>query len=153
MISIAQCFCPNKSCKDYGLTDHGNLNMGFAYGKHANHMLYCRTCKTRFSETKCSAFFGTKYSSEHIGAILRTTAEGAGVRATARILDLDKNAVNRVILKAGEHCARVLDSLLVQLNLTQVQLDELWTFLEKKTLPMLKKGLLPEKVRSGSGRL
>ncbi len=126
-------FCPNEQCKDYGLREQGNLTRQFAYGvKRDRHMLYCRTCKTRFAETRCTAFFGSKFSSETIGSILRTTAEGVGVRATGRILGLDKDAVNRVILKAGEHCAKVLETLLVQLGLTEVQLDELWTFLEKK---------------------
>lgn len=141
-------FCTNQQCKDYGIRGKGNLHEGFAYGKHKRHMLTCRTCKARFSETKCTAFFGSRYSGDQIGKILRTTAEGVGVRATARILDLDKDAVNRVILKAGEHCAQVMDNLLVNLSLTEVQLDELWTFLEKKTIPVLKQRMAP----NGSGR-
>ncbi|MFN2343962.1 MAG: hypothetical protein ABR542_11450, partial [Desulfonatronovibrio sp.] len=55
-------------------------------------------------------------------------AEGVGVRATARLLNLDKDTVNRVILRAGEHCAQVLSNLLTSLHLTEAQLDELWTF-------------------------
>lgn len=139
MIDLELCFCPNTACSDHGLRGHGNLTRQFAYGVNKDrHMLYCRTCKARFAETRCTAFFGTKFTSEQIGAILRTTAEGVGVRATARILGLNKDAVNRVILKAGEHCAKILETLLVQLDLTEVQLDELWTFLEKKTLPRMK---------------
>ena len=130
MIDLELCFCPNTACSDHGLRGHGNLTRQFAYGVNKDrHILYCRTCKARFAETRCTAFFGTKFTSEQIGAILRTTAEGVGVRATARILGLNKDAVDRVILKAGEHCAKILDTLLVQLDLTEVQLDELWTFL------------------------
>ena len=139
MIELGLCFCPNEACKDYGLRGQGNLTRQFAYGvNNDRHMLACRTCKARFAETRCTAFFGSKFTGEQIGAILRTTAEGVGVRATGRILGLDKDAVNRVILKAGDHCAKVLENLLVQLNLTEVQLDELWTFLAKKTLPEMK---------------
>jgi len=101
-------------------------------------MLYCKTCKKRFSETKCTAFFGTKYSSKTIAQIIKATAEGNGVRATARIMELDKDAVNRVILKVGEHCEQVLDNLLVQLGVTEIQMDELWSFIEKKTLPRMR---------------
>lgn len=150
MAELGLCFCPNEACKEYGLRGQGNLTRQFAYGVNKDrHMLYCRTCKSRFAETRCTAFFGSKLSSEQIGSILRTTAEGTGVRATGRILGLDKDAVNRVILKAGEHCAKVLENLLVQLDLTEVQLDELWTFLEKKTLPALR---MKVAARSGSGR-
>ncbi len=137
-VDLSQYFCTNEQCKDYGICGKGNLRAGFSYGKHNRRMLSCATCKARFSETKCTAFFGSRYSSDQIGKILRTTAEGVGVRATARILELDKDAVNRVILKAGEHCALVLDNLLVNLSLTEIQLDELWTFLEKKVVPAMK---------------
>ena len=149
MVEPGLCFCPNHECKDFGLRGQGNLRQQFAYGvRKDRHMLYCLTCKTRFSETRCTAFFGSKLSGEQIGLILRTTAEGSGVRATGRIVMMSKDTVNRVILKAGEHCVKILENLLVQLNLTEVQLDELWTFLEKKTLPKLKTML----AHNGSGR-
>ncbi|MCG2810522.1 MAG: hypothetical protein L6428_03560 [Candidatus Aminicenantes bacterium] len=147
-VDLSRYFCTNKQCKDYGICGKGNLHAGFSYGKHNRHMLSCGTCKARFSETKCTAFFCSRYSNDQIGKILRTTSEGVGVRATARILELDKDAVNRVILKAGEHCIQVLDNLLVNLSLTEVQLDELWTFLEKKVLPVMRVRMAP----NGSGQ-
>lgn len=151
MVELELCFCPNDACKDYGLRGQGNLTRQFAYGVHKDrHMLYCRTCRKRFAETRCTAFFGSKYSSKQIGTILKATAEGAGVRATGRILGLDKDAVNRVILKAGEHCDKVMENLLVDLDLTEVQLDELWTFLSKKTIPEMRAKIV---ARSGSGLL
>jgi transposase-like protein len=151
MLNITNYFCTNPECKDYGIKGKGNLNVHFTYGKYNRRMLYCTTCKARFSETKCTAFFGSKYSAETIGKIISTTAEGVGVRATARIHHLDKDAVNRVILRAGEHCRRVLDNLLVQLGLTEIQLDELWAFIEKKTLPGMMKGKETEKRGYGQG--
>jgi transposase-like protein len=151
MQELENYFCTNPSCKDYGIIGKDNINVHFSYGKSKRRMLYCRTCKGRFSETKCTAFFGTKYSPETVGAIIRVTAEGNGVRATARILGLDKNAVNRVILKAGQHCEKVLRNLLSQLELTEVQLDELWAFVEKKTLPKMKESAMAP-VNAGYGR-
>jgi hypothetical protein len=55
------------------------------------------------------------------------------VRATARLLEMDKDTVNRVILRACEHCAHVLSGLLTSLSLTEVQLDELWDFVKKES--------------------
>lgn len=147
MLEIGNYFCPKHDCKDYGIRHKGNLNVQFTYGKNGRHMLYCTTCKSRFSETSCTAFFGAKYSAEQVGSIIRCTAEGNGVRATGRILGLDKDAVNRVILKAGEHCQMMMDNLLVQLGLTEVQMDELWSFIEKKSLVKLKQ----RAARRGSG--
>jgi hypothetical protein len=52
-------------------------------------------------------------------------------------LEVDKDTVNRVILRAGEHCAHVPFDLLTSLDMTEVQLDELWTFAKKKRRPAL----------------
>lgn len=134
MEDVRHYYCPNERCADHGIRGKGNLNVGFIYGKNNRRMLYCCTCKSRFSETKCTPFFQTKYGPETIGAILRCTSEGTGVRATARILGLSKDAVNHVILKAGEYCAKVMEKLLVDLQLTEAQMDELWSFVEKKVV-------------------
>ena len=126
-------FCINQSCKDYGRLHAGNISIRGKYGKdHSRNLLYCRTCGKRFAETHSTAFFGLRLQSEKITQIIHHAAEGVGVRATARLLGLDKDTVNRVVLVAVEHCARVLSGLLTSLHLTEVQLDELWAFVKKR---------------------
>ena len=117
MSELEQCFCPNNKCKDYGLRGQGNIATRGKYGKDKNRdLLYCRTCGKRFAATQTSALFGLHLPAETIRQIIHHAAEGVGVRATARLLGLNKDTVNRVILRAGEHCARVLSSLLTSLN-------------------------------------
>ncbi len=133
MSELETYFCPNTNCKDYGVRAHGNISLRGKYGKDLSRdLLYCRTCGKRFAASHASALFGLHLPSETIRAIIHHAAEGVGVRATARLLSLDKDTVNRVILRVGEHCATVLSSLLVSLDLTEVQLDELWTFVKKR---------------------
>ena len=133
MSELEQCFCPNEQCKDYGLRRQGNIAVRGKYGKDKSRdLLYCRTCGKRFAATRASALFGLHLSAETIRLIIHHAAEGVGVRATARLLAMDKDTVNRVILRAGEHCAQVLSSLLTSLELTEAQLDELWTFVKKR---------------------
>ena len=105
MVHIENAFCPNQDCKDYGLRHHENIAFRGKYGKDKTKALfYCRTCGQRFASTRSTAFFGLHLSDEKIGQIIHHAAEGVGVRATARLLDLNKDTVNRVILRAGEHC-------------------------------------------------
>lgn len=135
MSELEQCFCPNKECKDYGLRHQGNIATRGKYGKNKNRdLLYCRTCGKRFAATRSSALFGLHLSAETIRQIIHHAAEGVGVRATARLLEMDKDTVNRVIMRAGEHCTHVLSSLLTSLELTELQLDELWTFVKKRKI-------------------
>lgn len=135
MIDIKNAFCSNKSCINYGLRDYGNIGKRGKYGKNkVRDLLYCRTCGTRFAATKGTAFFGLHLPEDTIKQIIHHAAEGVGVRATARLLGINKDVVNRVILKAGQHCELVLSSLLSSLKMTEAQLDELWTFVKKRKL-------------------
>jgi len=153
MSDLEQCFCPNPQCKDYGLRGHGNIGIRAKYGKDKNRdLLYCRTCGKRFAASRASALFGLHLPVETIRQIIHHAAEGVGVRATARLLGLDKDTVNRVILRAGEHCARVLSGLLTSLQLTEAQLDELWTFVKKRKVLAPPKTLKSSTDKRGSGR-
>ena len=61
-------------------------------------------------------------------------------------------ADNRVILRAGEHCAHVLAGLLTSLEMTELQLDELWTFVKKRKILATPKTLSASTGGRGSGR-
>lgn len=133
MVDLDNHFCPNVSCAQYGQRNQGNISIRGQYGKDKSRvLLYCRTCGKRFAATHGSALFGLHLPAETVRGIIHHAAEGSGVRATARLLYLDKDTVNRVILRVGEHCAAVLSHLLADLNLTEAQLDELWTFVKKR---------------------
>ena len=150
-MDLAQHFCPNKTCKDHGQRNQGNIALRGKYGRDKGRdLLYCRTCGKRFAASQNTAFFGMHLAPEQIQAIIHHAAEGVGVRATARLLGLDKNLVNRVILRAGEHCAAVLSMLLQSLNLTEVQLDELWAFVKKSKV--VQKRMKTSSVKNGYGR-
>lgn len=151
MLDINQYFCINESCIQYGLRDQGNIVKCGTYGKHDHQLLQCNICKQRFSETRNTAFFGSKYPAKTIQMIIRCVAEGNGVRSTARILELDKNAVNRVIQKVGDHCIHILSNLIHSLQLEECQMDELWSFIQKKRL-FPPKTISGDTDRSGSGQ-
>ncbi len=152
MAKVENAFCPNKNCKDYGLQNHGNIAIRGKYGKDKNKdLLYCRTCGKRFASTRATAFFGLHLSDEKIAQIVHHAAEGVGVRATARLLNINKDTVNRVILRAGDHCEIVLSNLLRSLKLKEAQLDELWAFVKKRKL-LTKKKSSKTLAESGSGQ-
>jgi transposase-like protein len=134
MISMENYFCINENCMEYGIKNKGNIIKAGTYGTgdRKKQMLKCKVCGKRFSETRNTIFFNSNYTSTTIRQIISCVVEGNGVRATSRILGLDKNAVNNVILKAGKHCELILSGLLKSLHLEECQLDELWTFVQKK---------------------
>jgi LacI family transcriptional regulator len=112
MRRIEEFCCQNSECPDYGKRAAGNLRWhGRSGRKQQIRMLYCRTCKSYFSERKGTALWGSRLRQEKALAVLKHVAEGCGVRQTARLVKVDKNTVSRLTLAAGEHARRVHDEL------------------------------------------
>jgi transposase-like protein len=136
MLDINEYFCSHIACKSYGLRGAGNIVKAGTYTKkfsgETKQMFKCNICGKRFSETQSTIFAGSHYSDKTINSIIVCTAEGNGVRATARILGLNKDRVNSIVLKAGNHADMMLSSLLRSLHLNECQMDELWSFVNKK---------------------
>jgi IS1 family transposase len=59
-------------------------------------------------------------------------AEGLAIRATGRILEVDKDTVGQWGPHLGRHSWRVMAYFFRNLHITECQLDELWTFVRKK---------------------
>ena len=86
----------------------------------------------RTSPRHCTAFHRCHLSEGAFETIARSLAEGVGVAATARIQKVDKKTVLLVLAKAGEHAIKVNRSLLKNVEVTECQLDEMWSFIGKK---------------------
>jgi transposase len=63
---------------------------------------------------------------------LKLLAEGNGIRATARIMEISTNTVKDWLGRAGEHVEEVSDYLMKDLHVEECQLDELWSFIKKR---------------------
>jgi IS1 family transposase len=62
----------------------------------------------------------------------RHLAEGTSIRATGRLLNVDKDTVCHWLPRLSAHCNRVMSYFFRDLHLSECQLDELWTFIYKK---------------------
>jgi transposase-like protein len=100
--------CLNEGCSEYGNRGAGNLTVCARYGKDKQRrMLYCRGCKARFSERKGTPLFGSQRTQEQASSIFEHLADRNGVRATARLVKVNRNTVVRYARLAGDH-ARLL---------------------------------------------
>ena len=65
-------------CPDHGKRGLGNLTVCARYGKHKQHrLLYCRTCRYRFSERKGTPLFGSQLTEEQGGRRSSSTSPSA----------------------------------------------------------------------------
>jgi len=80
-------------------------------------------------ETHGTIFYGKQAAVELIVRVLACLAEGLGIRATARVFEVDANTVLSWLVEAAEHLRAFSASFLGDLHLEQLQLDELYAVL------------------------
>ena len=103
--------CQNPACPAYGQRGQDNLTVCARYGKQQRRLLYCKTCKARFSERKGTPLFDSRLADDKALAVLAHLADGCGVRQTSRLVGVGKNTVVRYSLRAGGHARQLHDEL------------------------------------------
>lgn len=64
--------------------------------------------------------------------ILRCLVEGNSIRATARLADVSKVTVNKLLIDAGRACSEYHDKHVIGVRAKLVQCDEIWSFTHAK---------------------
>ena len=132
-------YCPNKCCSYYGKP--------FRQGKmvkngtcHGQIQVLCKGCGSSVSINYGTAYYGLESDFLIFETAVRALAEGNSIRATGRILEIDKDTVCDWLDRAALHCRLVVLYLWSQLHVTECQLDELWSFVHTKEahLPIAK---------------
>ena len=112
MDDLSRFCCQNQKCPNYGQRGAGNLSVCDHYGPNQQRrMLYCSSCKARFSERKGTPLFGARLPEPDIVSVLAHIVEGCGVRKTSRLVGVNKNTVVRYSVLAGEHAKDLHDEL------------------------------------------
>lgn len=63
--------------------------------------------------------------------------EGAGIRPTSRLTDVSKPAILSLLLKVGAGCDRLHDARVRDLDIRDIQVDEIWSYVQKKQARVL----------------
>ena len=106
--------CQNTDCPDHGKRGLGNLTACSRYGKHKHiRLLYCRTCRYRFSERKGTPLFGSQLPQDKALSVFQHIADRNGVRATSRLVGVAPNTVVRYSRLAGGHARALHDEFVV----------------------------------------
>ena len=134
MDDLSRFCCQNSRCPDFGRRDAGNLTVTGRLGKSRQfRLLYCRTCRDRFSERKGTPLYRAHLPEDKVTSILEHIHEGCGVLKTARLVKVHPDTVSRYSRAAGEHSRAAHDELVAHSPETrELQMDEKWSFVAKK---------------------
>jgi hypothetical protein len=65
-------------------------------------------------------------------AILSALVEGNSIRSTERMTQSHRDTIMRLLRRVGDHCLRFMEHHLRGLQSQYLQVDEIWTFVQKK---------------------
>src|SRR5262249_4307162 len=128
-VAIPQHFCPAPDCSYYGWVGRGNLRANGHPGGSPWRQLQCVACRSYFPETQGTPLQGQHVAGERGVWAVGAVAEGLGIRAVARVFEVDPNTVLQWLVEVADHAATFSRYFLHDVRITQVQLDELYALL------------------------
>ncbi len=130
-IDTSQHFCPHAGCDYRGWRGLGNLRANGHPSGGPWRQFHCTSCKGYFLETHGTIFHGKQAAVELMVRVLACLAEGLGIRATARVFEVDPNTVLHWLVEAAEQLRAFCASFLCDVHVRQLQLDELYAMLRE----------------------
>jgi transposase-like protein len=125
------CYCRTPKCPLYGRMAPG-ARLKFR-GWHRNATRFrCPACGQLVSARTGTAYAGIRTEANTYLRGATALAEGMSIRATGRLLGVDKDTVNHWLPVLGRPCQGVMNYFFRNLHLCECQLDELWTFIYNK---------------------
>jgi len=122
-------FCPYPTCASRGWVGLGNISANGHPNGGPWRQLHCASCGGYFQETHGTPLHGKRVAPEKLVWAVGALAEGLGIRAVARVFEVDPNTVLQWLVEVADHAATFSRYFLHDVRVTQVQLDELFALL------------------------
>jgi IS1 family transposase len=128
-VDTSQHFCPDPDCRYGGWLGLGNITSNGHPSGGLWRQLYCSKCRGYFLETHGTPLHGKRVAPDKLVWAVAALAEGLGIRAVARVFEVDPNTVLTWLVEAAEHLETFSRYFLHDLHVEQVQMDELFALL------------------------
>jgi IS1 family transposase/transposase-like protein len=126
--------CPNTTCCHYRQKDQGNIRSIASYltqsGKRR--IFQCTTCGTQFAETQGTVFFDLRTPEAQVMMALKMILVRVSVTNISFVLGVKEETVLEWLERAAQKAEEINAALLNELPVTEVQLDEMWSFVKRK---------------------
>ncbi len=130
--------CPNEACSLFGKKGQKNI-VKRGYKKNGNRNYTCTACGKNFVRTAGTIFYRSRIKRKEAKQIANLLVEKNGIRSIGRIIERNRNTILRFTDRLAGKCKQVNDFLLKDVKLSQIEVDELWTFIKKNKRKLDKK--------------
>lgn len=126
--------CPNEECEQYGRTGQGNIVGNGTYETKSGRVrkYICRTCGKVFCDRSNTMFYDLRTSEDKVVLALKLILKGMSQRSIAEVLEVCPESVSSWLSRASDQSEAITETKLKDLEVSRVEMDELWTFVGKK---------------------
>ena len=128
-VDTSQHCCPDPACTYGGWLGLGNITSNGHPNGGPWRQLYCTSCGGYFQETHGTPLHGKRVAPDLLVWAVGALAEGLGIRAVARVFEVDPNTVLQWLVEVADHLKAFSQYFLHDVRVTQVQLDERFALL------------------------
>src|SRR5262245_29244489 len=128
-VDTSRHFCPHTTCDYRGWLGLNNLRANGHPSGGPWRQFHCTACDSYFPEHHGTIFHGKQVAVELIVRVLACVAEGLGIRATARVFEVDPNTVLQWLGAAVDQLQAFAHYFLCEIHVRQIQVDELYAVL------------------------
>ena len=123
--------CPNKECRTFNKIGLKNI-IRKGQQRNGTQRYQCTECKRTFARTINTPFFHKHLTKKEIIHICKLLSEKNSFRAIARITSHHLDTIRSIASAIAEHCKKFNEYFVTELNLTPIEVDEMWSFVKKK---------------------
>lgn len=129
--------CPNQNCKFYCITGKGNIigNGTYQIKNKRVRKYICLECGRVFNDRTGTFFDNLRKDEFIIKLALKMAMRGMSTEGIAEVLEIRPSTVSNWLLRAAEQCEKVNEELMKDINVSKVEMDELWVIIKKKVAP------------------
>jgi IS1 family transposase len=126
--------CPNPACTHDRRMPQGNVSALATYRTQSGkrRIFRCHTCETPLSETRATVFFDLRTSEEKIMMALKMLLVRGDRAGIGFVLGVTEATVLAWLRRAAQQAEAINQHLLRHLSVTQVQRDEMWSFIARQ---------------------
>src|SRR5438132_11512727 len=116
--------CPTPNCRESHVVRNGSHRGRQRY--------FCRTCQTSFGETQGTPMYGLKTPAAEVAQALLIVMRRGSLRGAEEITGHKYETISLWLKRAAIHAEALRQVLASDLHLSQVEIDEFWSFVQKK---------------------
>src|SRR3954471_1112695 len=111
--------------------------------RKGNQRYKCNECGKYLLADEAKPLGTMRISMKQAALALGMLLEGLSIRAIERLTGLHRDTIDDLVLVAGENCQRLLDEKITNVEVKDVQLDEIWSFVGCKERTRVARGKSP----------